>query len=307
MARPSYSQIAHLIRSEQVTPHEVSFHFVSDCGRLEQIVVVCRAAGQPASPDDSQGSLARWLKHAIRTVLGNTPPVYLTPTEREKLSLQAFEQVAPALTQVGGRWVGLTQAARPGQFFEHQLRAAPVLESYDREVLTRALLEISRADSEWRPEEKNLLEEVGAEPATVARLQRAPNLSVAEMSNVSAPQVKQTILMLCWAMAYVDGTLDPRERDHLETLKRGFMLSEPQVRRLQLAAKLALLDRYLATLRGRVSSQQLRESFNGKALEWGVHRGNLDKLHAWYPQDFSSDEAPLTAEEDTLLQTFNNN
>lgn len=307
MAHPSYAQIAHLIRSEQVTPHEVSFHFVSDCGRFEQTVVVARAAGQAATPGDSQRSVARWLKHAVRTVLGNTPAVYLTPTEREELSLRAFEQVAPALTQVGERWVGLAQAACPAQFFEHQLRTAPVLESYDREVLARALLEISRADTEWRQEEKNLLGELGAEPATVARLQRAPNLSAAEMSNVSTAQVKQTILMLCWAMAYVDGTLDPRERDHLETLKRGFMLSEPQVRRLQLAAKLALLERYLATMRGRVPSQQLRESFDEKALEWGVHRGNLDKLYAWYPQDFSSDEAPLTAEEDTLLQTFNNN
>lgn len=117
-------------------------------------------------------------------------------------------------------------------------------------MLVRVLLEVSRSDSECRAEEKAFLEEMVTDNALVARLQKAPRITVAELAEVSSVQVKQTVLMLAWAMAYADGRLDLQEMNRLTHLCRGFMLPEPRVRELQLAAKLSLLDRYLESQRG---------------------------------------------------------
>lgn len=304
MVGVSYREIAHLVHDVQVTPEEAHFHFVSDCGKFEQTVTVAREQGLESVAEASQGVLLRWVKAALKRVLREAASSSgLTPEEREALSLRAFEQVAGVLTRIDGRWVGLSETEHPSESFERQLSAAPITEPYDLEVLVRVLLEVSRSDSQWRSEEKAFLEEVIQDQAMIARLQKAPNLTVSELAEVSSADIKQTILMLAWAMAYADGSLDLQEMSRLTHLCRGFMLPEQRVRELQLAAKLSLLDRYLQTQRGQVSKEELQKRFDRKALDWGVCEQNLRKLRAWYPQDFPDDSSsldPLTAEDDVL-------
>lgn len=303
MVSVSYREIAHLVHDVQVAPEEAHFHFVSDCGKFEQTVTVAREQGLESIAEASQGALVRWVKAALKRVLRETAcsSSSLTPEEREALSLRAFEQVAGVLTRIDGRWVGLSGMEHPSESFERQLSVAPITESYDLEVLVRVLLEVSRSDSQWRSEEKAFLEEVIQDHAMIARLQKAPNLTVSELAEVSSADIKQTILMLAWAMAYADGSLDLQEMGRLTHLCRGFMLPEQRVRELQLAAKLSLLDRYLQTQRGQVPRDELQRRFDQKALDWGVCEQNLRKLRAWYPQDFPGDSStldPLTAEDD---------
>ena len=68
----------------------------------------------------------------------------------------------------------------PSEFFDRQLRANPIVEIYDIEVLVRVLLEVSRSDSELRTEERAFLEEIVSDEATIERLSKAPHITVAE-------------------------------------------------------------------------------------------------------------------------------
>ena len=297
-----YSEIAHLCQHIRVTPSEAHIRIVSDCGKFEQFITMIREQ-KVAEVEPLVGStsvLIRWVRAALRRVLEDVscPSEALELEELERLSLQAFEQVSGALTKVDGRWVALAGFEHPSEFFERQLSSAPITEPFDQEVMIRVLLEVSRSDSEWRKEEKLFLEEIVGDLASVSRLHKAPNLTIAELAEVSSVGVKQSILMLAWAMAYADGTLDVQEMTRLTHICRGFMLPEQRVRELQLAAKLSLLDRYLEAQRRVVGADELRANFDAKALEWGICEQNLCQLRAWYPADFPEDSlvsAPLKA------------
>ena len=303
---PTYAEIAHLVHGLVTEPHQVHIHFLADCGRFEQTVTVPRATPQAAEVEaartTSRAALIGWVKAALRRVLKEAVcPPPLSPSEIEELTMRGFAQIASSLALIDNRWVGALKSEHPGEFFERQLSAAPITEPYDLEVLVRVLLEVSRSDSDWRVEEKTFLQEVVKDEALINRLQKAPHITVAELAEVSSVQVKQTILMLAWAMAYADGSLDPQEMTRLTHLCRGFMLPEQRVRELQLAAKLSLLDRYLDAQRGCVEAGELREKFDNKARAWGVCEHNLCRLRAWYPQDFPADSEqspPLSAEDE---------
>jgi len=158
-------------------------------------------------------------------------------------------------------------------------------------VLIRVLLEVSRSDSDLRTEERLFLEEIVPDRQTIKKLSQSPPITVAELAETSSVPVKETILMLAWAMAYADGTLDPEEMQHINQLCRSFMLPEARVRELQLTAKLFLLDRHFHNLKGTVPREQLCRSFEEKGQEWGLSDEQLSTLRSWYPQDFE-DTAP---------------
>jgi tellurite resistance protein len=301
---PTYAEIAHLVHDIDAQKDVVHLHFCADCGQFEQTVTVSRrTAGSKTEPSSSRSALLSWLKAAFRRVLKtpSDPPIPIGQDELEDVTLRAFSQIADSLTLIDGRWIGQLRSEHPSEFFERQLSAAPITEPYDLEVLVRVLLEVSRSDSDCRAEERAFLQEIVPDEKLVARLHKAPRIKVAELAEISSVMVKQTVLMLAWAMAYADGSLDPVEMDHLHHLCRGLMLPEARVRELQLAAKLALLDRYLDANRGKVSPAELREKFDKKARAWGVCEGNLCKLRAWYPKDFpvdSKQSQPLSAEDE---------
>lgn len=299
---PAYADIAHLVQEVDAQPEVVHLHFLADCGKFEQTVTVRRRTSDSSAPTASRSTLLEWVKTALRRVLKSSAPpaVRLTQAELEEVTMRGFEQISTQLAFIDNRWVGLLSHEHPSEFFERQLTAAPITETYDLEVLVRVLLEVSRSDTESREEEKAFLNEVVTDQSLIARLQKAPRITVAELAEVSSAHVKQTVLMLAWAMAYADGRLDPEEMDRLTHLCRGFMLPEHQMRELQLAAKLSLLDRYLDAQRGKVTRAELREKFDNKARAWGVCEQNLAKLRAWYPTDFPADsqEIPLSVEDE---------
>lgn len=288
-----YSEIAHLCQDVRLTPREAHFYFVSDCGKFEQSVTVSREREVVGEESSAESKLLRWVRAALSRVLRDVscPPQCVASDELESLSVQAFEQISASLTHIDGRWIVVSETDHPGDFFERQLSAAPITEPYDKEVMVRVLLEVSRSDSECRAEERLFLEEIVGDVASTKSLERAPNLTIAELAEVSSIEVKQSILMLAWAMAYADGSLDVQEMTRLTHLCRGFMLPEQRVRELQLAAKLSLLDRYLEAQRGHVSCSELRSRFDAKAVEWGICEQNLCKLRAWYPTDFPEESS----------------
>jgi len=181
----------------------------------------------------------------------------------------------------------MTKEQHPSEYFDQQLRANPIVEKYDVEILVRVLLEVSRSDSELRLEEKAFLEEIVQDEATIKRLSKAPNVTVAELAETSSLPVKETILMLAWAMAYADGRLDTEEMSRLNQLCRGFLLPEKRVRELQMASRLFLLDRHFQSQKDELDASELRASFEKKAYEWGLDEQQLQTLRSWYPEELS--------------------
>jgi hypothetical protein len=279
-----YDSISHLVRSVRVETESVDIEFCSDCGELEQVVTVRR----DVSSGTDKPLLSSWFRSRLRHFLGqvnDSEP--LSHEDKSALTCRAFKEIQSRLRLVNGRWVRAYKEEHPGEFFDRQLRANPIVETYDIEVLVRVLLEVSRSDSELRVEEKAFLEEIVSDVATIDRLSRAPNVTVAELAETSSVEVKETILMLAWAMAYADGRLDYEEMTRLSQLCRGFMLPEKRVRELQMASKLFLLDRHFQNLKDEVSGQQLKEDFEKKAQEWGLDDQQLQTLRSWYPEDLN--------------------
>ena len=233
-----------------------------------------------------------WLRSVVKTVLGRkSDDSDLSGEKKAELTCRAFEQIRPRLQLSGGKWIRAQKDQHPGEFFDQQLRANPIVEKYDIEVLVRVLVEVSRSDSELRTEERAFLEEIVHDEATIKRLSKAPRITVSELAEASSVPVKETILMLAWAMAYADGRLDTEEMNRLNQLCRGFMLPEKRVRELQMAAKLFLLDRHFQALKDqKVSLQTLKEEFDERAKRWGLDEQQLETLRSWYPNELKLSE-----------------
>lgn len=282
-----YPKISHLVQSVRVEPEVVQIEFASDCGQLHQVVTIDR---EPNPPDTGRQALGKFFRSTLRRTLGYPADNSSLPEEEEQsLVSRAFEQISHLLRYHHGKWTRAVPDEHPGESFDRQLRANPIVERYDVEVLVRVLLEVSRSDSEMRTEERAFLEEIVQDEETIKRLSQAPNITVAELAEASSIQVKETILMLAWAMAYADGHLDNEEMLRLNQLCRGFMLGETRVRELQMAAKLFLLDRHFQTQKPNLGVHELRTSFEEKAREWGLDDHQLQTLRSWYPRELQND------------------
>lgn len=285
-----YDSISHLVRSLGVKPDFVEVEFHSDCGRFQQTVTVARAQDDQA---DSGVNLGGWLRNRLKSMLSTKrTDLELNQADKRRLVVTAFQEIEPRLIEHQGKWVRATAEEHPVEQFENQLKEHPVVDKYDREVLIRVLLEVSRSDSEVREEERALLHEIVTDEGVIRRFSMAPPITTAELAEASSVPVKETILMLAWAMAYADGYLDPEEKLHLNQLCRGFMLPEKRVRELQLIVKLFLLDRYFHHLKENLSGPELRRAFTDRLTEWGLDSGRSDIIQKWLPLE--SD--PLTTE-----------
>ena len=273
-----------MTRLVRVEPEVLEFEVCSDCGEFQQTVFVQREGLQSRS----EGGIAQIFRSLVRRLLGYPEnQAALPPEEMEEATKQAFEQVRSRMAYRDGKWVRTSLEEHPGEYFDRQLRANPIVEPYDVEVLVRVLLEVSRSDSELRREERAFLEEIVPDEDTVKRLSKAPNITVAELAEASSIPVKETILMLSWAMAYADGHLDNEEMERLNQLCKGFLLPPARVRELQMAAKLFLLDRHLQANKSHMSLQELKASFEQKAQQWGLDDNQLATLRSWYPKELA--------------------
>lgn len=280
-----YDSISHLVRSARVSEETVEFDFCSDCGEFQATVTVTRQDQDDPSP---RKRLAGWFRSSLRQALGPSPEnTDLGEEERERLTCHAFEQIKGRLTRVQDRWHRQSNKEHPSDLFDSQLRSNPIVEKYDVEILVRVLVEVSRSDSDLRTEERAFLEEIVQDEETIKRLEQAPNVTVAELAETSSVAVRETILMLAWAMAYADGRLDAEEMLRLNQLCRGFMLPQNRVMELQMAAKLFLLDRHFQYLKCQDSECNLKIEFEKKAKEWGVDDQQLETLRSWYPEELS--------------------
>ncbi len=283
---PEYRDISHLVKSVNYDQNVAHLTFRSDCGELTQTVSIPRQPeGHQAAPSGSERApLVNWVRASLRRVAGKPRPQQaLGDDELETLVLKAFMKVQDLLSLTEGQWLRCRKDEHPTEYFDRVLRDSPIIEPYDREVLVRVLLEISSADGEMHADELSFMHELIEDQQMVNRLSKAPKITIAELAEVSSFLVKQTILMLAWAMAYADGFLNPEETDVMKHVCQGFMLPEKMVRKLKTAAKLFLLDRQVEIGLEHLSKPELQQRFESQARKWGFEDDQLDTLKSWYP------------------------
>ncbi len=169
----------------------------------------------------------------------------LEEREQQELTCRAFSKVRAQFRMKNGLWIHREVDDRLVDF-RRQMKAFPVVESYDQEVLARVLMEIVKADGQIDDSERRFL--APFVPEHLTDLEQAAPITVAELSVTSASEVRSTILLVAWAAAFADEKVDQRELQRLAAFGKGFMLPEKRVRELRYSACLFVLDRALAEL-----------------------------------------------------------
>ena len=122
--------------------------------------------------------------------------------------------------------------------FEAQLYKGQIRSSFDKEVLSRMLIELANADGGVTVEEEELLKSFIPD---YQEYRLSEPLSPIECEEVSE-EVKPTLYMLAWTVSLIDMDLDPMEAAKLEEFGEWYELSDDQKASLQKIAKSYILE-----------------------------------------------------------------
>lgn len=146
-----------------------------------------------------------------------------------------------------GRFIAAEAGGDAIPDFMRQLQSAPPSSRYDRMVSARMLIEIAAADGQLGDDERAFVSGfVTPDLGTVDELWSTPRLSTAELSETSQGPVRDTMLMLAWAVAYSDDQLAPEEAARLAEYAGALGIPTARVTELQGFAGGYLLDQALA-------------------------------------------------------------
>ena len=173
-----------------------------------------------------------------------------TESERRAATVLAFRAVADrwAWAAASGAhpagWIAIDEHERSP--FAHQLEVAPLLHDRDRLLLARMLVEVARADGRVTPEEwRSLTDLVPCQVASVDTIMEQPPLEPNELDEASRGAVRDTLLMLAWALALSDEDLDAAERERLSAFARGLRIPPDRSVELERHAKRYLIEQAL--------------------------------------------------------------
>ncbi len=181
------------------------------------------------------------MNEVTREQTGNN----LSNDEKQQALVEAFQSVRGRFVWNPNHstWVSVKVAAELLSPFERLLNEAPVAHAYDRKVLGRMLIELARADGDLAGEEQSWLTDViTADMGSIGELAKRPPLTDAELRNVSRGAVRKTLLATAWALALVDETFDPAERQALDRYAKGLQLTAADLHAAREAAEGYVLD-----------------------------------------------------------------
>lgn len=272
MAEVTYDTIAPLVL--RTDTHGTTLKVVFRCPVSEKVVdaqaTLRRGAGLK---DVAVGSAKRGIMHSLRrSVLGAVRSAlgygllgrvgqdvarsvlsdveekaneHFSEEEKHAAAVEAFERVRSEFVwdPKGQRFVSAMAAGATPSAFSKQLAEAPVVERYDRGVLARMLIEVANADGRIEPEEIAFLSGfVTDDIGSVRDLMKKPPLSGTELSETSTGGVRETLLMLAWAVAMTDEELADAERQKLEAFASGLALHPDRAESARRAAQAHLLE-----------------------------------------------------------------
>ena len=114
-------------------------------------------------------------------------------------------------------WDGYRFAARKISLdtlipFFTQLANHPIVEKFDQGTMARFLTEIARSDGVMTLEEKDFLYSYTPKAiGQVVDIAKIPELERQDLEQVTSGEVRETIVMLGWALALGDQSLEERE------------------------------------------------------------------------------------------------
>lgn len=168
--------------------------------------------------------------------------------EKKAAIVEAFESVASQFKWDGSTWVARGGATVPagssasGVDFSELLERAPIHERYDQGVLARMLVQLSQADGQITEEEEQFLDDFLPDGIEAQELTSRPPLTAAELGE-STSGVRETMLILTWALAFCDEELDAREQALCETFGRGLGIDDGRTATLRTAAAEFVVER----------------------------------------------------------------
>ncbi len=188
-----------------------------------------------------------------------------TESERKAAALVAFDGVSSRFVRDGvtGRWLAASGAGDLLSDFARQLGMAPIRREHDRAIAARILVEVARADGQVTPTEwKFLAQFVPVEVSSVDACMELPALTAEDLDQASGGAARETMLMLAWALAFIDSDLDLDETHQLLTYARGLKIPEPRAFELRGYAQEHLLEEALrlAYRRGKVNAPRREEA-----------------------------------------------
>ncbi|HBP22152.1 MAG TPA: hypothetical protein DEA08_30770 [Planctomycetes bacterium] len=163
--------------------------------------------------------------------------------------VDAFTRVQSKFRHDGNQWTaahGLGAEGAPVGDFQRQLQQAMPSEPYDRGVLARLLVEVAKADGQLAAEEERFLSTY-LDPSfgTPRQLAQRPNLTAIELDETSAGAVRETLVMLGWALALSDQNLNPGEQARLDEVASGLKVAAGRAAELRSYAANFLVEQAL--------------------------------------------------------------
>lgn len=189
------------------------------------------------------GSLAGDAVYSASSGAGGTTK--FNDSEKQQAIVDAFNSVRSSFAwdSAGNRFISAEAAGATQAELTKQLNLAPVSVGYDRSVLARMLTEIAAADGNLGPEEASFFSYfITPEMGTLESLAQSPALSAAELSECSQGPVRETMLMLAWALALSDQDVDPSEVARLTSLAEGLAIETARADELKSYAQAYQID-----------------------------------------------------------------
>ncbi len=273
MSEPTYANVAPLIQSLDVRGRTVQVRFVCP---VSGTAVDARTNVQRDNSIGAQvtsqlkrnmmWSVQSAVASAIRSTLGynmvgrvasdaaraamsgvqqHANSQTLSSKEQEQGIVDAFRSVQSRFMWDNQRntWISASAAQDAMSDFERMLASAPIVHPYDRQVMARMLVEIARGDGRLSSEEGAWLTEViTPDLGAVHDLASRPPLTGPELSNASAGPVRESLLVLAWAMALVDEEMADAEKRLLEHFAAGLRIAPARVTACRQAAQTYVLD-----------------------------------------------------------------
>ena len=183
----------------------------------------------------------------------NTMRNSLSKSEREQAVVDAFQSIQRKFSwdKVNNRWLSAKAAKETLSPFEQQQQQFPVQHPYDLQILSRMLVEIANADGRISREEGEwLMSMLDPSHGSIDSLLQRPRLTPAELQQTTKGAVRETMLMLVWALALSDEEFAAQEKDLLQTFASSFALSYTQVLSVQKKSQMYILDNAMETMFG---------------------------------------------------------
>ena len=159
------------------------------------------------------------------------------------LMIPELEMRAAACAAFAETWIAAAAAQDAMSDFERMLAAAPIAHPYDRHIMARMLVEVARGDGRLSSEESSWLTEViSSDLGSVHEIASRPPLTSAELGSCSQGAVRESLLVLAWAMALVDEEMAAPEKTLLDHYGAGLGLARARVSACRKAAQTYILD-----------------------------------------------------------------